>query len=179
MKALRMGVLVSTFAILTVAATQAFGQVNPGLADQILEQALSAEEVASNSEGASSKFEAAQLHEESARLRAMDDPKAVSSLRAAGLYLAYDRPARAAELLVEAAERALAIGDIVTSATSYIDAASVLTGTRYRTTTLEDIGKARSWMSQAATLATLPEVSDAERERILRRVGLDMGHYAG
>lgn len=179
MKALRNGVMAMALAILSVAATQAFGQANPELADRILERAQNAEEVASNSEGASSKFEAARLHEESARLRAADDPKAVTSLRAAGMYLAYDRPARAAELLVEAAERALAMGDVVTAANSYIDAAGALTGARYRTTSAQDIGKARSWMSQAATLATLPEFSDAERERVLRRVGLDKGQFAG
>lgn len=180
MKTLRFSILLSALLMVALAATTAVAQQpNRQMADALVRQAEAAEDQASNSEGANSKWEAARLHLESVKYRAADDPQAVTSIRTAALYLAYDRPDRAAELLIEAAERALTIGDPTTAAESYMDAASTLLGGRYRQVSESDFVKAKNWMNQAATIVTADEVSDAARTRILNRVGIDARQLAG
>ena len=179
MKTLRRSMLIWAMMAFAMAATQAAAQQpNTDLADALLRQAVAAEDQASNSEGADALFEAARLHLESAALRASDDPQAVASIRSAALHLAYDRPTRSAELFAQAAERALAMGDVATAAESYIDAADALVGHGLRTSSAS-YAKAQTWLSQAATLATSADLSEAERERILKKVGLDRSLLAG
>lgn len=179
MKALRLSMIVSGLFAVGLATTQAFGQANPHLADAVLQQAIAAEEQASNSEGVDAGAEAARLHLESAKLRSADDPQAVASIRKAAMYLAYSHPERAADLMVEAAEKALGMGDVVGSANSYIDAAAMLLSSANHRVTVTDFAQAQSWLSQAATLATSAELSDAQRAMIFRRTGMEQGHYAG
>ncbi len=69
-------------------------------------------------------FEAAYLHLRSASLRDPGDPAAVQSLAMAAHLLGYaDRPLEARRAMEQAAERALALGDIVRAASAYTEAA--------------------------------------------------------
>ena len=70
--------------------------------------------------------EAGQLQRQAAKLRAPDDPKGVTSLVMAARLFSYAHCLPAARQTMEAAaERALAMGDVVKAAQAYVDAAFI------------------------------------------------------
>ena len=78
--------------------------------------------------------EAAGLHIEEAQHRASTDPEAVEALIMAGNLFNYaQRPVSARRTLEQAAERALAMGDVRTAAQAYLNAAFIAheSGNRY------------------------------------------------
>jgi len=146
----------------------------------VLRQAYAAEAQAARTGSIVDREEAARLHIQSANLRAYNDPMAVTSLRTAAFYLSYSKPAQAAELLVIAAERALARGDIITAANSYLDAAAALTeGQDYRVSP-EQYQQIERWLIRAAMLAESPLLQPEDRDILMRRLApVDVGNYAG
>jgi hypothetical protein len=109
---------------------------------------------------------AASLRTEAATLRTLEDPKGSVSLywAARDLYYTGDE-ARGRKLMVQSAERALAIGDIVQAATAFIEAA-------YIASELRDFPSAREYVSKARLLAHSPMLTGAQREQL--RVNLPM-----
>jgi hypothetical protein len=153
---------------------------DPVRADAVLQQAYAAEAQAARTGSIADSEEVARLHIQSANLRAYSDPQAITSLRTAAFYLSYSKPAQAAELLVIAAERALARGDIITAANSYLDAAAAVTeGQGYRVSP-EQYNQVERWLMRAAMLAESPLLDSADREILMRRLApIDIGNFAG
>ena len=109
--------------------------------------------------------EAASLYEQAAALRAPSDPRGVDELREAANLYAFARDGRkAVELLEAAGERALESGDAFSAAVSFQQAAALngnIRGVRYKTT--------RLW-ERVCTLSSSPQVTDEQREALLRGV---------
>jgi hypothetical protein len=103
---------------------------------------------------------AASLRKEAAALRAADDPKGSLSLywAARDRYYTGDE-AGGRELMVESAERALAIGDIVQAATAFTEAAYIASG-------LRDLPSAREYVAKARLLVHSPMLTEAQREQL-------------
>src|SRR5690606_10379671 len=135
------------------------GQTRVERADALLLRAKAAEELASHSANAEARADAARLHLESARLRPESDLQGIASLWTAGLYYAYEQPAEAARLIATAADRAHAMGDIVTAANAYLDAAAALVqaypSKRMPTT---EYARVQMWIGKAADLANSPHL---------------------
>src|SRR5215204_5097243 len=67
--------------------------------------------------------EAARLHVESARMRQSDDPQAVNCLTLAAHLFSYsNRPMQARKTMEQAAERALAMGNVALAGRAYVEA---------------------------------------------------------
>ena len=100
---------------------------------------------------------AAKLRESAAKLRTADDPKGALSLywAARDRFYTGDRTAARA-LMVQSAERAVAIGDVLTAITSFTEAA-------YIAADIADAGGARAYAERAKLLANSPMLSDAQR----------------
>lgn len=109
---------------------------------------------------------AAKLHQQSAELRAPDDPRRAECLREAALLRYYGGDARGASgVMARAAARAAERGDVVLAAQSFSDAAIMAHETRQ---------PARAWELgvRADVLTGSPLLSEAQRlalrERIVR-----------
>lgn len=107
---------------------------------------------------------AMRLMQQSAELRAADDPEAYTCLLYAGrLGVAVGEYAAAFDALHAAAEHALARGELTDAASAYIDAAHVA-GLQ------QDVDAAKEMLSRASLLATSPLLSGADREQLLYRL---------
>ncbi|MFL5604912.1 MAG: hypothetical protein ACJ8AD_00570 [Gemmatimonadaceae bacterium] len=110
---------------------------------------------------------AARLRQEAASLRAADDPKGPLSLYWAArdqYYTGDERGGRV--LMVQSAERALSIGDVVHAATAYTEAA-------YIASELRDMRGAREYATKARLLALSPMLTDAQREQIRKNLAIE------
>lgn len=109
---------------------------------------------------ASSLAAAAQLAEQAAELRAPGDPKGVTDLliAASGRYYSGD-PTHARALYVQAAERALADGDVVVAARSFMLAA-IVANKQHDSATLD-------LKARAERLAGSPLLTETQRRHIL------------
>ena len=107
---------------------------------------------------------AAALHVKAADLRALDDPMRIKdrTLAAKLYYYAGDR-AKGFELLRQAADEALAAGDVLVAATTYLDASYVALELDRGETVLELANKAKLLLSS-------PLVDARERDRLLSRI---------
>ena len=110
--------------------------------------------------------QASRLHEQSAKLRAPDDPRRAECMREAALLRYYSGDRRgAAGLMADAAESAVERGDVVLAAQSFSDAAIIAHETKQ---------PARAWELgvRADVLTSSPLLTDAQRlalrERIVR-----------
>jgi hypothetical protein len=168
-------------AAIGLAASQTWAQTpDPVRAQAALSQAIAAEAQAARTGSATDWQRAADLYLQSASFRSYDDPVGVSNLRAAAMFRSHSDSDEAAELFSRAAERALAQGDVITAANSYIDAASALTeGRSYRVSPAQ-FQQIERWMIQATMLAESPLIDAADRALLLRRIApVDIGNYAG
>ena len=174
-------IVLSALFTVALAAAPAFAQQpNQEKADALLMRAIAAEELASQSETANARFDAARLHAKSASLRAENDLQGIASLRTAAMYYSYIDVARAADLMSTAADRAMAIGDVLTAANSYLDAAAILVhNSSNNRMTPSDFARVQIWIGQASAVADFPQLPLAEAERLRQRVGPDEGHFAG
>ena len=108
--------------------------------------------------------EAARLHIQSAYLRNPNDPEAVQSLAmAAHLYGYAKRSFDARRTMEEAAERALAMGDVVRAAQAYVEASFFADKQKNRVET-ERLGK------KALLLAGSPLLAADQRNAIMKRI---------
>lgn len=108
--------------------------------------------------------EAARLHEQAAELRAAGDVKRVSNLRqAARLWYYAGSESRALHTMVRAADDAMAAGDVVTAATTYLDAAFL-----YREA--NQPAQANELIRKAQLLSTSPLITSRDRDAILGRI---------
>ncbi len=107
---------------------------------------------------------AARLHEESATRRAATDPMSVSCLRTAAFLRFYaGEPRTAVELMEQAATRASEMGDVVTAANSYVDAAFIAQG-------LHQADRTAALRERAERLSHSPLLEEAQRESIRTRL---------
>jgi hypothetical protein len=108
---------------------------------------------------------AAQLFKRSAAMRAPGDPQAVESLAMAARLLTYaGQYGRARAAMESAAERALADGDVVTAAHHFAEAAYIA-GNYAQNARAEDLVERVLW------LASVPGLSDGQRQDMLQRLG--------
>jgi hypothetical protein len=111
---------------------------------------------------------AARLHIRSARLRTAEDPGAEHCLVHAANLLQHTRPDEVFGLLIEAADRALARGDVLRAARWYLDAAGYVQERPRRDAT--DVEQAVQAVDKAKLLAGSPLLSEAERNALLARL---------
>ena len=108
--------------------------------------------------------EAARLHRKSAHLRSANDPDAVESLAMAGYLFHYaKRPVDARRSMEEAADRALAMGDVFRAARAYVEAAFFAEGQQDRAATAR-LGQ------KALLLAGSSRITEEERASIRNRI---------
>lgn len=108
--------------------------------------------------------EAARLHKQSAYLRNRNDPEAVQSLAMAAHLFGYaKRPLEARKTMEEAAERALAMGDVVRAAQAYVEASFFADKQKNRVET-ERLGR------KALLLAGSPLLAGDQRDAIMKRI---------
>jgi hypothetical protein len=108
--------------------------------------------------------EAARLHKWSASLRDADDPEAVRSLAMAAHLFGYaNRPFDARVTMEEAAERALAMGDVVKAAQSYVEA-TFFAQKQKKQSEIERLGR------KALLLAASPLLAAEQRTAIMQRI---------
>jgi hypothetical protein len=108
--------------------------------------------------------EAARLHKLSASLRNANDPEAVQSLAMAAHLFGYaKRPLEARKTMEDAAERALAMGDVVRAAQAYVEATFFAVKQQNRSET-ERLGR------KALLLAGSPLLGADQRTVIMRRI---------
>ena len=108
--------------------------------------------------------EAARLHRQSAGLRSANDPEAVESLAmAAHLFNYSGRPLAARNTMEEAADRALALGDVFRAARAYVEAAFFADAQQDRVETTR-LGR------KALLLAGSSRLTDEERTSIRNRI---------
>lgn len=114
---------------------------------------------------APNKFrEAARLHEEAAGLRAADDEMKVENLRQAARLYYYTGAKRQAWVAMErAGDAALAAGDVVNAASSYLDAAFLFRAGKQAADVQRMIRKAQ-------LLTNSPLLSAQDRASILGRI---------
>jgi hypothetical protein len=111
--------------------------------------------------------DAARLHKQSAYLRNRNDPEAVQSLAMAAHLFGYaKRPLEARRTMEEAAERALAMGDVVGAAHAYVEASFFADKQKNHVET-ERLGK------KALLLARSPLLAGDQRDAIRKRVRSD------
>ena len=108
--------------------------------------------------------DAARLHRQSAHLRSANDPEAVESLAmAAHLFNYSKRPLAARNTMEEAADRALAMGDVFRAARAYVEAAFFADAQQDRVETAR-LGR------KALLLAGSSRMTDEERTSIRNRI---------
>jgi hypothetical protein len=109
---------------------------------------------------------AAHLRQLAAGLRTADDPKGTVSLywAARDRYYSGDQVA-GRDLMEQSAERAMAIGDVVTAATAYTEAA-------YISADLKDVERTRYFAAKAKLLAHSPMLSEEQRAQIRTRLAV-------
>ena len=108
--------------------------------------------------------EAARLHRWSAQLRSSTDPEAVKSLAMAAHLFGYaKRPLDARRTMEEAAERALAMGDVARAAQAYVEATFFAEKLKNRSE-IERLGR------KALLLAESPVLATEERAAIMNRI---------
>lgn len=108
--------------------------------------------------------EAARLYKDAAKLRPRDDPGAVDNMMlAANLLFVANRPLEARRMLEDAAERALAAGDVERGARAFIEAAFIADkqGNKAETSRLGH---------RAEMLSVSPQLTPAQRQEIARRL---------
>ena len=109
---------------------------------------------------------AGRLRKEAASLRTNDDPKLTRSLYwAARDYYYTGDESNARTLMVQSAERALAIGDVVQAATAYTEAA-------YISAELRDYVNAREYATKAKLLAHSLLLTESQREQLRTNLGV-------
>ena len=107
---------------------------------------------------------AARLREEAAQLRTADDPAGTVSLYWAARDRYYSGDAKAARALMEqAADRALAMGDVLNAVTAYTEAA-------YISADLKDGDHMRTLASKARLLANSPLLTAEQRFQLRNRL---------
>jgi hypothetical protein len=107
---------------------------------------------------------AAILREKAAVLRTADDPAGTVSLYWAARDRYYSGNQKAArELMEKAADRALAMGDVLNAATAYTEAA-------YISADLKDGSRMRELAAKARLLATSPMLNTDQREQLRTRL---------
>ena len=107
---------------------------------------------------------AASLREKAAILRTADDPAGTVSLYWAARDRYYSGNQKSARALMEqAADRALAMGDVLNAATAYTEAA-------YIAADLKDGGRMRELASKARLLASSPMLNESQREQLRTRL---------
>jgi hypothetical protein len=108
--------------------------------------------------------EAARLHKASAALRNANDPEAVQSLAMAAHLFGYaKRPIEARRTMEEAADRALAMGDVVRAAQAYVEASFFADKQKNRVET-QRLGR------KALLLAGSPLLPVDQRNAIMKRI---------
>jgi hypothetical protein len=108
--------------------------------------------------------EAARLHKQSAYSRNRNDPEAVQSLAMAAHLFGYaKRPIEARRTMEEAAERALAMGDVVRAAQAYVEA-SFFADKQENRAEMERLGR------KALLLAGSPLLAADQRDAIMKRI---------
>jgi hypothetical protein len=81
--------------------------------------------------------------------------------------------------MAKAADRALAVGDLLT-ANAYLDAAAALLEAHTdKRMTAEEFARPLMGISRASNLANSPHLPQAVRGGLQRRIGPDRGHFAG
>ena len=107
---------------------------------------------------------AARLREEAAELRTADDPAGTVSLYWAARDRYYSGDAKAARVLMEqAADRALAMGDVLNAVTAYTEAA-------YICADIKDGERMRTLASKARLLANSPLLTADQRYQLRNRL---------
>ena len=110
---------------------------------------------------------ASDLRKEAADLRPADDPQGVASLfwAARDRYYTDDRSG-GRELMVQSAERALAIGDVVSAAAAFTEAA-------YIAAELRDFASARTYATRAKLLAHSPLLTEEQKSELRSRLAVE------
>jgi len=112
--------------------------------------------------------ESARLHRRSAELRAASDPEAIESLALAAHLFGYAHQlSEARRTMEQAAERALAIGDVARAANAYLEAAFFAEHQKQRSE-VERLGR------KALLLAGSPLLPDDQRKTITDRIRFDV-----
>jgi len=110
--------------------------------------------------------QAAELLQQSSALTPVEDPARADDLRVAANLLYYTGAvSEAQDVMIQAAEAALARGDVVTAANAFLDAAW-LAAMRHGTS------QARDLASRALHLAASPYLTNDQREAIRKRIAL-------
>jgi hypothetical protein len=108
--------------------------------------------------------DAARLHEQAARVRGAADPQSAKNLRqAARLYHYAGDVARARSTMERAADAAMQVGDVVTAAASYLDAAFMARDEGLAT-------EVERLVERARLLGNSPLLDAAQRDAILGRI---------
>lgn len=107
---------------------------------------------------------AAKLREQAASLRNDADVLKSSSLYwAARDHYYAENPAKARDLMVQAAQQALDVGDVIAAASAYTDAA-------YISADLRDAASTKLYATKARMLANSPMLSSSQRTEMLERL---------
>ncbi len=108
--------------------------------------------------------DAARLYEKSAAARGPGDIKAIANLRSAA-FLRYNAGDRRSglSLMERAADRAVTLGDVITAANAYIDAAIIAAE-------LRDGAQAQELSRRAALLTKSPLLDGRQRSALLARM---------
>ena len=107
--------------------------------------------------------DAASLHVQEVSLRAPSDPEAITALvMAANLYSYSKQPMTARKTMERAAERALAIGDVVTAAQAFTNAAFLAHESN-------NVSETQRLGRKAILLSESPQLSQEERTTIRNR----------
>ena len=107
---------------------------------------------------------AATLREEAASLRQDSDVlKSASLYWAARDHYYADNTARARDLMADAAQHALEVGDVIRAATAYTDAAFI-------SADLRDVASTKLYATKARMLANSPMLSQSQKDDVLSRL---------
>jgi len=107
---------------------------------------------------------AAKLREEAANLRDDSDVlKSASLYWAARDHYYADNTSRARDLMVQSAQQALEIGDVIASARAFTDAA-------YISADLRDVVNTKYYATKARLLANSPMLSQSQKDDVLSRL---------
>ena len=107
---------------------------------------------------------AAKLREEAARLREDSDVlKSASLYWAARDHYYADNTSRARDLMVQSAQHALDVGDVIAAASAYTDAA-------YISADLKDVQSTKLYATKARMLANSPMLSQSQKSDLLQRL---------
>lgn len=114
----------------------------------------------------------AGLHARAAGLFAASDPRGIECLKHAANLLHRADPLRAARLQERAADRALALGDVLGAAHAYVDVASIIARMADGGDAVEDewLLRAHDLAGRARLLAGSPLLSPTDRAGIEKRI---------